>query len=80
VRFVVVGTMVRGALDPPEPLDENGQVLAAYRMQMDEAELQYGERVVWNPKYAPKRERMSETAAAVLQQARVRELDAALAG
>lgn len=36
-RFVVVGTLQRGKVDPPEPLDENGQALAYWRWMRDEA-------------------------------------------
>jgi hypothetical protein len=56
--------MLRGGLDVPEPLDENGQELAAARMEMEHGALKDA-RVLWNRdrQPAPKRERMSVTAA-----------------
>lgn len=64
MRFVVVATIVRGSLEVPEPLDENGQVLAAARADQEQSSLAHA-RVHWQDGHdprKPKRERMSVTA------------------
>lgn len=35
MRFVAIGSVRRGAIDPPEPLDREGQWAASSRMQSD---------------------------------------------
>jgi len=36
-RFVVIGSLQRGAVDPPEPLNEDGQAAAFWGLRMDES-------------------------------------------
>lgn len=60
---MVVATMLRGGLDVPERLDDNGEILAAARMEQEAGSMRDA-RVLWNGGRlpAPRRERMSVTA------------------
>jgi hypothetical protein len=37
-KFLVVGTLLRGALDRPETLDDDGQAAAYWQLRMDESQ------------------------------------------
>lgn len=53
MRFVIVGSMMRGAVTPHEPLDENGQRLAYWQMCEDAGRdlrvlFELDQRVIWS--------------------------------
>lgn len=56
MRWVIVGTMLRGALEASEPLDESGQVLARYGWELEQAAALRDTRVVWKGRYGPRRD------------------------
>lgn len=46
--YLAISSMGRGVIDPPEPLDEEGQRSARYQAEIDAMGPQYRDAVVWN--------------------------------
>jgi hypothetical protein len=58
MRFVAIGSLRRGAINPPEPLDADGQMAAFQRLDQ---EMGFREcRVIWNRGFVPMVKREQE--------------------